>query len=347
MNGLRLSRRVAPRLSHSNARPSFSPLRLSRASSRSYASISPSSSNLTPYQIFDRHAKEIQKDQAASLDGGKRSITVDYLRDEVADRLMERFLDIKREFGSVLDLGSGPGHFSKLLEAPRVKKSVMLESSVKTLHRDPDSAFKIPIERIHFDEERLLERIPRNSQEAVVSCLSMHWINDLPGVLVQIREALQPDGLFLGAMLGGETLYELRSSLQLAETEREGGLSPHISPMTGTQDMSNLMGRAGFTMLTVDTDEVKVAYPSMWELLEDLQSMGESSAIVGRRPYIHRDTLAAASAIYKALHGNEDGSIPATFQIVYMIGWKPSPNQPKPAKRGSGEVNLKDVFETK
>ncbi|KAL1737644.1 hypothetical protein HDZ31DRAFT_51972, partial [Schizophyllum fasciatum] len=99
--------------------------------------------------------------------------------------------------------------------------------------------------------------------------------------------------------------------------------------------------------LTVDTDEVKVAYPSMWELLEDLQSMGESSAIVGRRPYIHRDTLAAASAIYKALHGNEDGSIPATFQIVYMIGWKPSPNQPKPAKRGSGEVNLKDVFETK
>ncbi|TRM67864.1 S-adenosyl-L-methionine-dependent methyltransferase [Schizophyllum amplum] len=316
------------------------------AAARTYASIS-SNSNLTPYQIFDRRVKEDQKDRAVAFDGGKRSATVDYVRDEVADRLMERFSDIKREYESVLDIGSGPGHFSKLLEAPKVKKSVMLESSVKTLHRDPDHAFQIPIERIHADEECLLEHIPRNSQEAVVSCLSMHWINDLPGVLVQIKEALKPDGLFLGAMLGGETLYELRTSLQLAEVEREGGISPHISPMTGTQDVSNLMGRAGFTMLTVDTDEVKVAYPSMWELLEDLQFMGESSALVGRRPYIHRDTLTAASAIYKALHGNEDGSIPATFQVVYMIGWKPAPNQPKPAKRGSADVSLKDVFEDK
>ncbi len=160
----------------------------------------------------------------------------------------------------------------------------------------------VRVERIHADEENLLQAIPRNSQEAIVSCLSLHWVNDLPGVLVQIKEALQPDGVFLGALFGGETLFELRTSLQLAEVEREGGISPHISPMTGqfllrpvrfvtltsgrhvldSRDMSNLLGRAGFTLLTVDVDEVKVAYPSMWELLEDLQDMGESNAVVNR-----------------------------------------------------------------
>ncbi|KAG6891706.1 hypothetical protein C0992_010109 [Termitomyces sp. T32_za158] len=145
-------------------------------------------------------------------------------------------------------------------------------------------------------------------------------------------------------MFGGETLFELRTALQLAEVEREGGISPHVSPMTDTKDVSNLLGRAGFTLLTVDIDEVKVAYPSMWELLEDLSDMGEGNSVIGRRNMIKRDTLAAASAIYKELHGNEDGTIPATFQVVYMIGWKPAPTQPKPLERGTGEVNLKEIL---
>ncbi|RXW25396.1 hypothetical protein EST38_g456 [Candolleomyces aberdarensis] len=114
--------------------------------------------------------------------------------------------------------------------------------------------------------------------------------------------------------------------------------------MTDTRDISNLLGRAGFTLLTVDTDEVKVGYPSMWELIEDLQDMGESNAVIGRRTRINPDTLAAASAIYKELHGNEDGSVPATFQIIYMIGWRPADSQPKPLERGSGKVSLKEVL---
>ncbi|KAF9464818.1 S-adenosyl-L-methionine-dependent methyltransferase [Collybia nuda] len=307
-----------------------------RQQTRAFAAISPGSSplNLTsssPYQVFDRKAKFLQKDRAATRDGGARSKTVDYIRTEVAERMLERFLDIKRKFNTVLDLGSGPGHFSKLLETERTKKSIMIDSSVE-------------VERIHADEENLLTIVDRNSQEAIVSCLSLHWVNDLPGVLVQIKEALQPDGLFLGAMFGGETLFELRTSLQLAEVEREGGISPHVSPMTENGDISNLLSRAGFNLLTVDVDEIQVAYPSMWELLEDLSDMGEANAIMGRRNFIHRDTLSAASAIYKELHGNEDGSIPATFQVIYMIGWKPSPSQPQPLKRGSGKVNLKEVL---
>ncbi|KIO29494.1 hypothetical protein M407DRAFT_168422 [Tulasnella calospora MUT 4182] len=288
----------------------------------------------------------MQKDRAAAFKDGKQSRTVDYVRNEVADRLSERFADIKRELRSVLDLGSGAGHFTQLLENPGYERKVtMLDLSHRMLHRDPDSEFEVSVNRVHGDEERLLESIPRNSQDAVVSCLSLHWVNDLPGALIQAREVLKPDGVFIGAMFGGETLFELRTALQLAETEREGGISPRVSPMTQTSDVSNLMARAGFNLLTVDTDEVQVAYPSMWELLEDLRDMGESNAVVERRHFLRRDTLLAASSIYKALHGNEDGSIPATFEVVYMIGWKPDASQPKPLERGAGKTNLKDVLE--
>ncbi|KAF8505729.1 S-adenosyl-L-methionine-dependent methyltransferase [Russula emetica] len=319
---------------------------------RSLASLSHSQINAatrSPYQVFDRHAKRLQKDRAAARDGGNRSRTVDYVRDEVANRMIERFTasiysDIKRKFSSVLDLGSGSGHFAKLLESDQTKKVTLLDLSKRTLERDPDEEFEVPVERLVVDEEKLLDTIPRNSQEAIASCLSLHWVNDLPGVLVQIKEALKPDGVFIGAILGGDTLFELRTSLQLAEVEREGGISPHVSPMADPRDMSNLMSRAGFTLLTVDVDEVSVGYPSMWELLDDLRDMGESNAILGRRHLLHRDTLAAASAIYKELHGQEDGTVPATFQVIYLIGWKPALQQPKPLERGSGKTNLKDVL---
>ncbi|PAV21227.1 S-adenosyl-L-methionine-dependent methyltransferase [Pyrrhoderma noxium] len=317
--------------------------------SRRLASVAGGSGTVNPYtvgpfQVFDRNAKRLQKDRAVSREEGARSRTVDYVRDEVADRLVERFLDIKRSFNSVVDLGAGSGHLTRLLEPESVKKSIMLDMSQKSLERDGDEEFAVDVERIQCDEENLLQSIQPNSQEAILSCLSLHWVNDLPGVLVQIREALKPDGVFLGALFGGDTLFELRTSLQLAEVEREGGISPHVSPMTESSDMSNLMGRAGFTLLTVDVDEVKVAYPSIWELMEDLRDMGESNAVLGRRRYVHRDTLAAASAIYKELHGNEDGTIPATFQVIFVIGWKPAPNQPKALERGSGKTHLKDVL---
>ncbi|KAI0758111.1 S-adenosyl-L-methionine-dependent methyltransferase [Fomes fomentarius] len=326
---------------------------LSLVRTRSLASVSSSSpvnpNSVGPFQVFDRNVKRMQKDRSAVRNGGQRSRTVDYVRNDIADRLVERMQDIKRKFNIVLDLGAGPGHFSKCLDPEIALKTVLLDSSEKLLNRDTDSAFEgeppLEVERIQADEENLLQVIPRNSQEAIVSCLSLHWVNDLPGVLVQIKEALKPDGVFLGALFGGDTLFELRTSLQLAEVEREGGISPHVSPMTDSRDMSNLLGRAGFTLLTVDVDEIKVAYPSMWELLEDLQDMGENNAVVGRRHFIHRDTLAAASAIYKELHGHEDGSVPATFQVIYVIGWKPAPTQPQPLERGSAENRMKDALE--
>ncbi|KAH7343878.1 S-adenosyl-L-methionine-dependent methyltransferase [Rhizoctonia solani] len=288
-----------------------------RAFARRYATASSSSPlgthTMSPFRLFDRNAKRIQKDRAASRESGERSRTVDYVRDEVADRLFERVLDIKRRFPHILDLSAGSGHFTKLLDSDITDRVTMLDMSSQSLNRDPDSEFPLPPARLHMDEENLLK-------------------------------SLKPDGVFLGAMFGGDTLFELRTSLQLAQTEREGGISPRVSPMTDTRDVSNLLGRAGFTLLTVDTDDVKVSYPSIWELMEDLRDMGESNAIVSRNTFIKRDTLIAADAIYKALHGDEDGTVPATFQIIYMIGWKPAPNQPKPLERGSGQTNLKDVL---
>ncbi|CAE6425644.1 unnamed protein product [Rhizoctonia solani] len=303
-----------------------------------------SAHTMSPFRLFDRNAKRIQKDRAALRASGERSRTVDYVREEVADRLFERVLDIKRRFPHILDLGAGSGHFTKLLDLDVTDRVTMLDMSLQSLNRDPDSEFPLPPARLHLDEEDLLKAIPSNSQDAVMSCLGLHWVNDLPGALIQIREALKPDSVFLGAMFGGDTLFELRTSLQLAQVEREGGISPRVSPMTDTRDVSNLMGRAGFTLLTVDTDDVRVSYPSIWELMEDLRDMGESNAIVSRNAFIKRDTLIAADAIYKALHGEEDGTVPATFQIIYMIGWKPAPSQPKPLERGSAQTNLKDVL---
>ncbi|EJD53978.1 S-adenosyl-L-methionine-dependent methyltransferase [Auricularia subglabra TFB-10046 SS5] len=300
-----------------------------------------------PYVVFDRRVKQIQKDRAALANGGETSRTVDYVRNAIAETMLERLQDVRRKFSSILDLGSGSGHFSKLLEPETAAKVLMVDLSEHSLNRDGDQDFEgrsFELERRHADEERLLELVGRDSQEAIVSCLSLHWVNDLPGVLVQAREALKPDGMLLGAMFGGETLFELRTALQLAEVEREGGISPHVSPMTDTRDVSNLLGRAGFTLLTVDIDEIQVGYPSVWELMDDLRDMGEGNAVVGRRHILHRDTLLAADAIYKAMHGKEDGTIPATFQVIYFIAWKPAPNQPKPLERGSGQTSLKDVL---
>ncbi|XP_030587944.1 arginine-hydroxylase NDUFAF5, mitochondrial isoform X2 [Archocentrus centrarchus] len=144
-------------------------------------------------------------------------------------------------------------------------------------------------------------------------------------------------------MVGGETLYELRCSLQLAETEREGGFSPHISPYTAITDLGNLLGQAGFNMLTVDIDDIQVHYPGIMEVMTDLQGMGESNCAWNRRSLLHRDTILAAAAIYKELYGSEDGSIPATFEILYMIGWKPHESQAKPAKRGSATASFGDL----
>ncbi|ROT43431.1 S-adenosyl-L-methionine-dependent methyltransferase [Sodiomyces alkalinus F11] len=315
------------------------------------------------FQVFNRRTKWLQKERAASH--VELSRQADYLKDEVAMRLCERLLDIKRQFPKVLDLGANSCNIARALTrenpdpdparpvspplATRIGELVAADSSHSLLYRDADLSFNdaINITREVLQDEEQLPYAPATF-DLVMSSLSLHWINDLPSVLAQINNILKPDAPFLGAMLGGDTLYELRTSLQLADQERKGGISPHVSPLADVRDVGGLMQRAGFKLLTVDVEDIIVDYPDTFALMEDLQCMAEGNAILSREMGpISRDVLLANEGIYRELHGNADGSLPATFRVIYMIGWRESDDQAKPLPRGSGEVNLKDILESK
>uniref|UniRef100_A0A9J8DLT2 Arginine-hydroxylase NDUFAF5, mitochondrial n=3 Tax=Cyprinus carpio TaxID=7962 RepID=A0A9J8DLT2_CYPCA len=287
--------------------------------------------------VFDRSTKRKQKEWASSLlDSDK----YDYLRDEVGSRVADRVYDVSRTFPLALDVGCGKSHMAEHLSKDIVERLFLTDISDSSLRNRRKC--EIPSHCVLADEEFL--PFKENTFDLVLSILT-HIINNTkyPVVVIQIHQVLKPDGVFIGAVVGGETLYELRCSLQLAELEREGGFAPHISPYTAVTDLGNLLGQAGFNMLTVDIDEVQVNYPGMLEVMSDLQGMGESNCAWNRKSLLHRDTILAAAAIYKEMYGNEDGSVPATFQILYMIGWKPHESQAKPVKRGSANVSFADL----
>jgi NADH dehydrogenase [ubiquinone] 1 alpha subcomplex assembly factor 5 len=182
------------------------------------------------------------------------------------------------------------------------------------------------------------------SLDLVIGNLSLHWVNDLPGALVQIRRALKPDGLFLAAMLGGDTLIELRRSLLEAELETLGGTAPRVSPFAGVRDAGDLLMRAGFTLPVADSDPLTVTYADPLALMRDLRGMGEGNALAGTGRPLRRDTLFTALRRYGESFAEPDGRIPATFEIVYLAGWSPADNQPRPACRGSATMSLADAI---
>ncbi|KAN0062410.1 hypothetical protein ACQY0O_005294 [Thecaphora frezii] len=321
----------------------------------------------SPFTIFDRSTKRAQKERAAQrkpievnasgaqvvgdeASRGEVSRVTDYVRNAIAESLADRVADIKRDFPTIVELGSGAGYLRHFIDpkATGVKKIIMCDTSEAMLRRDEhlDSTFPFEFERRVVDEEAL--PFEEASLDCIVVSGGLHWTNDLPGVLVQIRRALKPDGVFIAGLCGGDTLFELRTSLQLAEQEREGGISARVSPMADQRDMASLLQRAGFTLPTVDVDEVTIAYPSMFELVHDLRDMGESNAVINRRPQLRRDTLLAASAIYESLHAlkpEEGKGVPATFSLIFLIGWAPAPTQPKPLRRGSAKHSLKEALQ--
>ncbi|KAI9736707.1 MAG: hypothetical protein M1834_000911 [Cirrosporium novae-zelandiae] len=342
-------------------------LRSLHSSPRSHAVHNPGAPTL---RVFDPHTKYLQKERAASNPEASRQ--VDYLRDEVARRLCERLLYIKRPFPSVLDLGSGPLSIARALTSPNLDPTTPTSPPITTshsittltctdtsptlLHRDASIPLSTPIETLTLQPLPSYLPLPfsENTFDLVLSSMALHWINDLPTLLSSILHTLKPDAPFLAAMLGGDSLYELRSSLQLSDLERLGGVTQHISPLADVRDIGGLLTKAGFTMLTVDIDDIIVEYPDVFALMADLQAMGESNAVVQRRKGLmglSRDVLIATEAVYRELYGEDHESLqgvtklPATFRIIYMIGWKKGEGQPKPLERGSGEVNLKEILE--
>jgi NADH dehydrogenase [ubiquinone] 1 alpha subcomplex assembly factor 5 len=315
--------------------------------------------------VFDARTKWLQKERTAANVAQSRQ--VDYLRDEVAMRLCDRVLDINRPFPKVLDFGANACNIARALTRPapdpesgnpsadpvgkKIGSVLCADTSPTLLYRDQHEPYNkdIDITREVLNNPEYLP-YPANTFDMVLSSLSLHWINDLPSVLTQINHCLKPDAPFIAAMFGGDNLFELRGSLQLAEQERLGGIGTHMSPLADVRDVGNLLNRAGFKLLTVDVDDIIVDYPSTYALMSDLQAMGEANAALRRTPGgISRDVLLSTEAIYRELYGEEqeDGTvtIPASFRIIYMIGWKESDNTPQPLQRGTGEVNLKDLLE--
>ncbi|KAG6592372.1 putative methyltransferase, mitochondrial, partial [Cucurbita argyrosperma subsp. sororia] len=292
-------------------------------------------------KVFDRDLKRKQRDRAAWLMRPKDSLT-----DTVAENLLDRLEDCKRTFPTALCLG---GSLKAIRRSFRgrgsVEKLIMMDASHDMIMscKDDTGAHDQDVETsfIIGDEEFL--PIRESSVDLIVSCLGLHWTNDLPGAMIQSRLALKPDGLFLAAIFGGETLRELRIACTLAHMEREGGISPRVSPLAQVRDAGNLLTRAGFTLPGVDVDEYVVRYPSALELVEHLRAMGETNALLQRNPILKRETALATAAIYDSMFAAEDGTIPATFQVIYMTGWKEHSSQQKAKRRGSATISFSDI----
>ena len=260
-----------------------------------------------------------------------------FLFDEIAQRLADRLVDVKRKFGVGLDLGSRGGQMIGAVTATgRVDRLYAMDPS-------PRLSGRLAVPAIAADEEAL--PFASGSLDLVVSSLALHWVNDLPGALVQIRRALRPDGLFLAAMFGGETLWELREVLMEAELVVSGGVSARVSPMADLRDAAGLLQRAGFALPVADRDPLTVSYADAWALMRDLGAMGESNAVRLRRAGpLRRAVLAEAVRLYQKRHGMGTGRVRASFEVLYISGWAPAATQQQPLRPGQAKRRLADAL---
>jgi len=277
--------------------------------------------------IFDRKAVRAHRDRAARTTDGE------FLFREAAARLVDRLDDVTRRFALGLDLGCRGG----FIASPKIDKLIRSDFS-PSMVRHAQSAVAADEEALPFGDASL---------DLVLSNLALHWTNDLPGALVQIRRALKPDGLLLATLFGGDTLKELRTTLLEAESEIMGGAGPRVSPFVDVRDAGQLMTRAGFALPVVDADAITVTYAEPLKLMADLRAMGETNALKDRpRTFLRRDVLARALEIYREKYSDGRGRVMATFQIVTLTGWAPHAAQQKPMRPGSAKARLADALAT-
>jgi SAM-dependent methyltransferase len=286
--------------------------------------------------IFDRALIRRRQRRAAALGAAT------FLLDRVADDLTERLQSVMRQFDVAVDLGSpGEAVRATLARLPSIGSVVTTDATLDLLIRTNQT------ERlIVADEEALPFR--DSSLDLVVSALALQFVNDLPGTLVQIRRALKPDGLFLAALLGGETLTELRQAFAAAESDVEGGVSPRVAPFADLRDLGALLQRAGFALPVTDTDRLVVRYNTVFGLMHDLRRMGATNPLLDRRRTpLKRATLIRMAEIYAQRFADTDGRVRATFEIVWLSGWAPHPRQQQPLKPGSASARLADALGTR
>jgi SAM-dependent methyltransferase len=276
--------------------------------------------------IFDRTLLAARQRRALAL--GPATFLLDRAAEDIADRLQA----VTRQFDRAADLGT---------PTDAVRRAVMASGKVGSIAPAGWGEAELVVDNAG-------KPLTDESLDLVVSALSLQFVNDLPGTLAQIRRALKPDGLLLAAMLGGETLTELRQAFAQAESETEGGVSPRVAPFADLRDIGALLQRAGLALPVVDSDRVTVRYASIFDLMQDLRRMGATNAMVERRRApLRRATLVRLGEIYAERFSDADGRIRATFETIWLSGWAPHESQQKPLKPGSAQQRLADALGAK
>jgi SAM-dependent methyltransferase len=281
--------------------------------------------------VFDRTLLRARRRRAAALGPAT------FLVDRVADDLVERLAVVLRRFELAVDLGTPTDAVVRALASlPSVGTVIAVDSLPDRLHARPGHGIAADEEALPFRDAAI---------DLVVSALSLQYVNDLPGTLAQVRRALKPDGLFLAALIGGDTLTELRQSFVAAQAEVEGGVAPHVAPFADLREIGALLQRAGLALPVTDVDRVAVRYDSPLALMQDLRRMGATNALVDRRRVpLRRATFKRTVEIYGERFADRDGRIPATFEIVWLSGWAPHESQQKPLAPGSATHRLADAL---
>jgi SAM-dependent methyltransferase len=277
--------------------------------------------------IFDRALLRLRRRRAMAL--GPATFLLDRVAGEMADRLAA----VLRRFDLAVDLGT-PGAAVRAALSSLGSIGTIIAADVER-----GATVVADAEALPFGEATL---------DLVVSALALQFVNDLPGVLIQIRRALKPDGLFVAALLGGDTLTELRQSFAEAESEVEGGISPRVAPFADLRDFGTLLQRAGFALPVTDADRLIVRYDSALALMQDLRHMGATNALYARRRTpLKRATILRLAEIYAGRFADADGRVRATFEIVWLSGWAPHPDQQQPLRPGSAKARLADALGTR
>jgi SAM-dependent methyltransferase len=283
-------------------------------------------------RLFDRLLQRLRLSRALAAG------PADFLLEHATEELCQRLGSVNRTFSSIVDIGSpGPQLAQRLAQSLKPARLVRM-SPLLQLAKPPPA--------VVGDEEALPFR--NESFDLAVSVLALQSVNDLPGSLLQIRQILRPDGLFLAGLLGGRSLTELRTSFAAAEAEITGGASPRVAPFADLRDLGGLLQRAGFALPVADLEPLIVRYPSMFALMADLRAMGASNALAERRRTpLRRAVLLHAAEIYAERFADPDGKVRATFDLVFLSGWAPHVGQQKPLKPGSAQMRLADALHVK
>lgn len=281
-------------------------------------------------QVFDLRLLDQRRRRALAI----AEPGADFLLRAVAEDLVDRLGAVKREFEVAVDLGTpGPVLTDALRAGGQVEQVFRIDRLAATRPDAVGDAEALPLGDAGVD--------------LVVSALAFQSVNDVPGAFAQIRRALRPDGLFLAAMLGGDTLHELRTSLAAAEAEIRGGAAPRVSPFAELRDVGGLLQRAGFALPVIDQDRLTVRYESALHLMRELRAMGATGVLVERDPRpLTRTIVARAAEVYAERFADPDGRVRATFTTLWVSGWAPHDSQQKPLRPGSAKARLADALGT-